>query len=302
MAYLLCVQRRPHDGAASSGGPVGPPLDDRVLPTTRVVSAGIVPVLTAAFVILYLFPGRTDRLWAWTIPSQMTAMLMGGGYLAGALFFARAARSRRWHRLGPGFLATTLFTTMLLAATLLHWDEFHHDHVSFWAWLALYVVTPPLLPLLWIRNRRHDPGTAEPGDRRVPPALARVVAAVGAGQLAFAAVLFVRPSLFLSRWPWPVSPLSARVVASFAVFPAVVYVAFAVERRWGALRWAFETAIAGVALIGLAAVRARGEFRHGGVPTAWRVGLVVALAALVGVWWAMHAPATSGEPAAGERG
>ena len=273
------------------------PLDDRVLPTTRGVSAGIVPVLTAAFVILYLFPSRTDRLWAWTIPSQMTAMLMGGGYLAGALFFARAARSPRWHRLGPGFLATTLFTTMLLAATLLHWDEFHHDHVSFWAWLALYVVTPPLLPVLWARNRRHDPGTPEPGDRLVPPALARAVAAVGAGQLAFAAVLFVRPSLFLSRWPWPVSPLSARVVASFAVFPAVVYVAFAVERRWSALRLAFETAIAGVALIGVAAVRDADEFRAGGLTTGWRVGLVVALAALAGVWWVMQ---RGGETAAAD--
>lgn len=263
------------------------------------VSAGIVPVLAAAFVILYLFPGRTDDLWAWTIPSRMTAMLMGGGYLAGALFFVRAARSPHWHRLGPGFLAVTLFTTMLLATTLLHWDEFNHDHVSFWSWLALYVVTPPLLPVLWARNRRYDPGTAEPGDRLVPPALARVVAAVGAAQLAFAAVLFVRPSLFLSRWPWPVSPLSARVVASFAVFPAVIYVAFAAERRWSALRWAFETAIAGVALIGLAAVRARDEFRAGGVTPAWRIGLVVALAALVGVWWAMHsASGTAGTTAA----
>jgi hypothetical protein len=293
------VRQRPRDGAASSGG-AGGGLDDRVLPTTRVVSAGIVPVLTAAFVILYLFPGGTDRLWAWTIPSQMTAMLMGGGYLAGALFFARAGRSPHWHRLGPGFLATTLFTTMLLAATLLHWDEFHHDHVSFWAWLALYVVTPPLLPILWARNRRHDPGTAEPRDRSVPPALARVVATVGAAQLAFAAVLFVRPSLFLSRWPWPLSPLTARVVASFAVFPAVIYLAFARDRRWSALRWAFETAVAGVALIGLAAVRARDEFRDGDLTTAWRVGLVVALVTLVGVWWAMHAAGPEGEAATAE--
>jgi hypothetical protein len=267
---------------------VSAPLDDRVLPTTRVVSAGIVPVLTAAFVLLYLFPSETDRLWAWTIPSRMTVMLMGGGYLAGALFFARASRARRWHRLGPGFVATTLFTTMLLTATVVHWEEFNHGHVSFWAWLALYVVTPPLLPVLWARNRRHDPGTAETGDRLVPTTLARVVAAAGATQLAFAAVLFVRPSLFLSRWPWPVSPLSARVVASFAVFPAVAYLAFAVERRWSALRWAFETAVAGVALIGVAAVRARDEFRPGGLTTAWRVGLVVALVALAGVWWAMR--------------
>ena len=277
MPYLWYVEQRPTDGA-----------DDRVLTTTKVVSAGIVPVLTAAFVILFLFSDHTDRLWAWTIPVNMTAMLMGAGYLAGALFFVRAARARLWHRLGPGFVATTAFTTMLLVATFLHWEEFNHDHVSFWAWLALYVITPPLLPLLWARNRRFDPGTVEPGDRLVPAPLALLVAVVGAAQLAFAVALFVRPSLFLTRWPWPVSPLSARVVASFAAFPAVVYLAFAVERRWSALRWAFETAIAGVALIALAAVTSRDEFRAGGLTLAWRIGLVLAFGALAAVWWAMR--------------
>ncbi|MDQ3642929.1 MAG: hypothetical protein M3450_16045, partial [Actinomycetota bacterium] len=86
-----------------------PPVrDDRVLATTRAVSAVIVPVLTAAFVILFLFPGQTRTLWGWTIRSRMSCMFMGGGYLAGALFFARAWRAREWHRLGPGIVATTV--------------------------------------------------------------------------------------------------------------------------------------------------------------------------------------------------
>lgn len=37
-------------------------LDDRVLKPTRVISVAIIPVLTAAFVILYLFPTRTRQL------------------------------------------------------------------------------------------------------------------------------------------------------------------------------------------------------------------------------------------------
>jgi len=32
------------------------------------------------------FPGQTHTLWGWTIRSRMSAMFMGGGYLAGALF------------------------------------------------------------------------------------------------------------------------------------------------------------------------------------------------------------------------
>ena len=106
--------------------------DDRVLATTRWVSVAVVPVLTAAFVILYLFPGSTMRLGGWMVCPHMPALVLGGGYLSGAYFFTRAARSRAWHEIGVGFVATTVFSTMLLAVTALHWDVFNHDHVSFW--------------------------------------------------------------------------------------------------------------------------------------------------------------------------
>lgn len=108
--------------------------DDRVLKPTRVISVVIIPVLAAAFVILYLFPGRTGQLWAWEMRPTMTAMVMGGGYLSGAYLSYRAATVRQWHRIGLGFVAITVFTAMLGIATIVHWDRFNHGHVSFWAW------------------------------------------------------------------------------------------------------------------------------------------------------------------------
>ncbi len=272
------------------------PRDDRVLKTTRVVSAVIVPVLTAAFVILFLFPGQTRALWGWTIRSRMSCMFMGGGYLAGALFFFRAARADEWHRLGPGIVATTVFATLLGVATFLHWSEFNHGHVSFWAWTALYVTTPLLLPVLYARNLAFDPGTPNPDDVPIPAWIRTSMTAVGAAQLLFALTLFARPSLFLAHWPWKLTTLSARSLAGFASFPAVTFLAFAVERRWSALRWPFETAIAGVTLIAVGALRSSGDFRGGAWAVAWRVGLVAALAFLVTVWAVMRrAPATVGE-------
>lgn len=268
------------------------PRDDRVLAVTRAVSAGIVPVLAAAFVILFLFPTHTKALWGWTIKAPMSAMFMGGGYLAGALFFFRAARARQWHRLGPGFVGTTTFATLLGLATFINWERFNHRHVSFWAWLALYVVTPLLLPWLWIRNRRHDPVVPESGDPLVPARLAVAVASVGAAQLAFALVLFVRPTIFIDRWPWAIDALGARSVAGFSAFPAVTYLAFAFERRWSALRWPFETAIVGLVLVGIAGLRAADGFKSGGLVWAWRIGLLGTLACLSAVWWSMeHRPA-----------
>src|SRR5215218_9882239 len=164
--------------------------DDRVLVTTRVVSIAIVPILTAAFVILFLFPGQTRSLWGWTIRSRMSCMFMGGGYLAGALFFARATRAREWHRLGPGILATTVFAGLLGVATFLHWSEFNHDHVSFWAWTLLYITTPLLLPVLYVKNRQFDPHTPSPDDVPIPPWIRTTMTVLGAGQLLFALTLF----------------------------------------------------------------------------------------------------------------
>ncbi|MDQ4090902.1 MAG: hypothetical protein M3163_11470 [Actinomycetota bacterium] len=263
-------------------------MDDRVLKTTRAVSMVIVPVLTAAFVILFLFPGQTRTLWGWTIESRMTCMFMGGGYLAGALFFYRASRAREWHRLGTGIVATTAFAGALGVATFLEWETFNHGHVSFWAWLLLYVSTPLLLPVLYVENRRFDPGTAGAEDVAIPAWVRTSLTILGAGQLLFAVALFLRPSLFQDDWPWTLTTISARSLAAFATFPAITYLAFAFERRWSALRWPFETAIAGLVLVTIGAARSWGEFRDGAQAWLWRIGLLVGLAFLGAVWLTMR--------------
>ena len=98
--------------------------DDRVLPYTRALSLCIVPFLVAGFVILYLFPQHTARLWAWPLHPAMTSAVLASAYLGGAYFFVRAALERRWHVLSPGLLAVTLFAGLLGLATVLQWSKF----------------------------------------------------------------------------------------------------------------------------------------------------------------------------------
>lgn len=133
-----------------------PLRDDRILPLTRLVSVVIVPVLLAAFVILYLFPDRTEELFAWTIQPRMTPLLMGAGYLAGSYFFVRAIFSRRWHEVGAGFIAISAFVWPMGVATLLHLDRFNQSHITFWLWALLYAVTPFLIPFVYWLNRQRD--------------------------------------------------------------------------------------------------------------------------------------------------
>ena len=174
--------------------PVRPvPYSDRVLPLTRWVAAFIIVVLIVAFVILYLLPNDTGRYFAWTIKPHMTAFIMGAGYIAGAYFFFRVLTTERWHEVALGFLPITTFTTFMLIATILHWDRFNHGHISFLAWVVLYVITPVLIPYLWWLNKSADPGILAPDDVRVPARVRQVLGIAGSVLLAIAVFLLLFP-------------------------------------------------------------------------------------------------------------
>lgn len=143
--------------------------DDRVLKPTRVISVGIIPVLVAAFVILYLLPTRTRQQWAWEMHPTMTAMVMGGGYLSGAYFFYRAATLGQWHRIGLGFGAHHRVHRHAgnrhnrALGPLQPRPQAQNDTA------LLYFSTPILLPWLWPRNRTYDPIPSSPATGWCPP-------------------------------------------------------------------------------------------------------------------------------------
>jgi hypothetical protein len=259
--------------AAEQAEPPQPP-DDRLLAPTRWTAIGVIPVLVAAFVILYGFPDRTMQLWGWMVCPSMSALIMGGGYLSGAYFFTRVAKARQWHRVSAGFVATTVFSSILMGITIRHWDVFNHDHVSFWAWLLLYASTPLLLPILFVKNQRTDPKTAEAGDVRVPRGLRTAVGVGGAIQLGIAAVMLFWPDAAARVWPWVLDVPTIRSLSAFVAFPAVTWVWFLVDDRWSSFRITQHTATIGLVLLTLAALRARPEFRSDG----WFAGYLAALA------------------------
>jgi hypothetical protein len=263
----------------------GGPRDDRILTLTWWVALVVSPILAAAGVILYGFPSDTERLWAWPMGPEMTSLAVGGGYLAGAVLFLRSLWQHDWHRIGLVFCVATVLTVLLLIATLLHWELFSHQHTSFWAWSVVYLVTPFLLPAVWWRNRRHDPGVPAPGTPLVPRWVRTVVGAAGGAQVVVALTFFVRPALAVDVWPWQVTPLTTRTLAAFLAFIGAMWLAFLFESRWSALRLHAESATLGLALVAVGALRAPGDFTAGTAATAtFSVllgGTLIGLAALL---------------------
>jgi hypothetical protein len=258
--------------------------DDRILSATRVIAALIVPFLVVAFVMLYLLPDDTDRLFAWTIRPRMSALLMGAGYASGVYFFIRVVRAPRWHWIARAFLPLTLFVCWLELTTILHWDRFHQGHIAFVTWTGIYTLTPVLLPALWLRNRSADPRTPDPGDVLVPAPVRVVMGVVGAVELALASIMFLSPASVIGIWPWALTPVTARSIGGWFALHGAIGLALAGETRWSGMRIVIHTQMIALALILAAVVRAWGDFNPSN-PLTWifvigTSGWLVALAAI----------------------
>jgi hypothetical protein len=260
-----------------------PPRDDRVLPFTRGLSLFIVPFLVVAWVILYLFPGHTAQVWSWTIPFTMTSMVLASAYLGGAYFFVRVAWEQQWHRVGTGFLAVTTFASLLAVATLLHWDKFLHHHVAFWLWAGLYFTTPFLVIGAWFVNRRYAaPPAAD--DVLLRPVERAVIAVVGLVALVQGVVMFVAPSTMIDHWPWPLTPLTCRVVAAVFCLGGAGAGAW-LDPRWTSVRLMLQVEVVMLVLILIGAARARDEMIAGRALT-WPllIGVLLMLAGSAYLW------------------
>ena len=109
---------------------------------TRWVALAVIFFLADAIQLLLLLPDRTGELFAWAIDPQVTSLVLGSAYVAGAYFFVRVAMANAWRRVAAGFPAVIVFVWGAAAATALHFDRFLHDGLSFAAWVAIYAIAP----------------------------------------------------------------------------------------------------------------------------------------------------------------
>jgi hypothetical protein len=272
--------------------------DDRIFPETRWIGACIPPFLIVAFIMLYFFPFDTATLFSWTITPQMTPLIMGGGYISGSYFFVRLIMGGKWHWYTWGFPAIATFTWFMLIATLLHLDKFHQGHISFYAWLGLYLVTPFLVPILWLRNRRTDPGTLDPDDVVVPSYARLLTGIAGTGMFLIALFMLVLPDVAISIWPWKLTQLTAQVVGGWFAIPAVVGILLSRDSRWSAWRILLESQVIALVLILVAVVRAWGDFNESN-PLTWVfiTGISLLLIGVVALYMAMESRRRKSVPA-----
>jgi hypothetical protein len=220
---------------------------------------GGVFVLIAA-VQLFVLSEHTDDWFAWTIQPPLTAAFMGAFYASAFAVAIPSALERDWDRARVGVPGITVFVWLVLAATLLHLEKFHHDDgelipaIAAWAWLVVYVVEPPFLTWAYVRQLRA-PGGDGPCAPELPKWFRAAYIGVGGAMVAVAAILFVSPDAQAEVWPWQLSPLTARAVSATLAGAGIMLITGAREPCWIRSRWGVTGALVFSALTAVAVAR-----------------------------------------------
>jgi peptidoglycan/LPS O-acetylase OafA/YrhL len=169
----------------------------------------------SAGVLLYVLSGNTDDTFSWTIAPSLTAAFLGAAYWAALVLFVWSARQTVWARARPFVLPVGLIAVLLLVATLTHDDKFHKDLFGRF-WLVAYIAVPPLLAYgLWRQSRAES--APEPPREPLAAALRLVLVAEALVLVGVGIALFVAPETSDDLWPWTLTPLTARAIASFLI-------------------------------------------------------------------------------------
>ena len=247
------------NGDRSAGGVAYRP----VTPGMRTILwVGVVLVFVAG-TSLSVLTDHTDRFFAWTIKVPLSAAFLGAFYYTACVIAILSVRRREWARARVGIPGITAFLWLTMLATLLHLDLFHLSagggtaRVAAWLWLAIYVLDPIALTILFFRQLR-EPGEDPPRAKALPGAYGAVLLVEGVALLGLGIVLFVAPASANHLWPWALTPLTSQMSSAWLVGLGITLVCAAAEADWDRILPATAGLIALVAFQGLAVARYAG--------------------------------------------
>lgn len=241
---------------------------------------------------LTLLPTHTERYFAWTIGSALTAAFLGGAYWSSGALELVASREQRWANARIAVPAVLLFTVLTLLVTLVHIENFHFDAPAWhtvagtWVWLVVYAVVPLIMGWLLVRQRTltggDPPRTAllPTWTRGVLVTQAVIMVPIGAG-------LFFAPLVVAPIWPWELTALTGRAIGAWLLSIGVIAAHAGYENDWGRLR-SFTASYTMLAVLQLLALVRFGSEIDWASPAGWVYVLfllsigVVGLAGLIG--------------------
>jgi hypothetical protein len=189
-------------------------------------------LLAATFVVWLLFFPDTGKNFAWPVVPRLTAMFLGTSFILRSFLGYHLWREKYWYRLRWIVWGNFTFLGVLFIATLWHLDlmNWKSDILVAHIWVLAYILEPLVLVLV-------EPHSAE-AEAEVPADLAQgsiskglksTLVAIYFVGIAIGGMLLINPMFMNTRWPWPLDPFDARVMAAFpaacGVWAATMYFA-----------------------------------------------------------------------------
>jgi hypothetical protein len=187
-------------------------------------------------------------------------MVLASAYVGGGLFFVRVMFGAPWPRVAAGFPPVILFVWMAAIATALHLDRFFEDRLQFFAWAALYALTPIGIPLLYAYERGRAPA---PDGPRLAPAARRALAIAGGAIVLVTLVMLAVPQPFIDAWPWTLTPLTARITAAVLGLFGGVWLSVALDGTRTGARIPLQSHALGLLFLLVALVAGSGDVDWG---------------------------------------
>jgi hypothetical protein len=178
----------------------------------RVVQFVLLVNALPAFVVLTAAPGRTADLFVWTVKPEASARLLAAMYGNAAILVLLTLVRRTWGEMRVAFVVFTLFAFAATIVTFFHLDPFlAHPRYFFVYWLVNYFFLFFVTPLVFVSEERAH------GQRLAvdePLSAGACVAAVLAGVMCLfvGGAMFAGPGFVNDLWPWPMTPLVARII------------------------------------------------------------------------------------------
>jgi hypothetical protein len=194
-----------------------------------------------AAIQLFVFSEQTEKYFAWTIQSPLTAATFGGFYFGTMTFGFLSGRETAWARVRGPALGLFAFLSITLAATLLHLDKFHFESQNgftltvAWVWVLIYVILPPVQFILLILQT-HVQGADFKRSYNMPVWILVLLTAHGAAGIIFGLLLFFTPQSIAPFWPWVLTPLTSRIFSAWLISFGIVDLQSTWEKDRGNIR------------------------------------------------------------------
>src|SRR5215469_4539053 len=233
---------------------------------------------------LFVFTGRTDSFFAFTIANPLAAAFLGAAYWAAVPIEAFAGRQAVWANARIAVPAVFVFTVLTLTVTLTHLGQLHlgarfatGTQIVTVAWIAIYLLVPALM-LILLAVQARTPGIDPPRSAGLPAWLLATLGIQAIVLVGLGIALFVAPAQTAPLWPYKLTPMMAQAIGAWLISLGVAAGHALLERDARRLRPAAAGYILLAVLLAIALARYPHQFE-------WRsasgIGYLIFLATML---------------------